>query len=101
MNRSRRGTVIWLILLGVAVALIGLGSIFDPTAVNAQIATMLVAAYAGVVGVVLIGDRLRHVKLEMPRISVPVRMSPAARKATQRARGRSDHSLTTTLTDVG
>jgi hypothetical protein len=101
MTRSRRGMVIWLVLLGIAVALIALGSIFDPTAVNAQVATILLAAYAGVAGVALIGDRLRHVKLEMPRINVPIRMSPAARKATQRARGRSDYSLTTTLTDVG
>lgn len=101
MYRSRRGTIIWLALLGAAVGIISIASIFDPTVVNSQIATSLLAMYGGVAGVTLLGERVRNIHLEMPRLTVPIRMSPAARKATQRIRGRSDYSQVMTLTDIG
>jgi hypothetical protein len=86
MNRSRRGTYVWLALLGLAVSLVILGGALYPSAlITAQGALALLAAYALVAAPMVANFELRRLHWSLPRLSPPVRMTPAARKATQRA----------------
>src|SRR5450432_2001117 len=84
MNRSRRGTYVWLMLLGLAVALVILGGLLGTAPLGTpQLA--LLAVYALVALPTVANFELKRMQLSLPRFSAPVRMTPAARKATQRA----------------
>jgi hypothetical protein len=103
MKKSRRATYIWLVLLGLAVGLIALASTGTPDsmpAVNPALALVLLIGYIMLSVATLANMRLQTLRLNMPRLSM-TRMTPAARKATQRARSRSDMPVDSTLTDLG
>ncbi|MEP7286772.1 MAG: hypothetical protein ABI947_13510 [Chloroflexota bacterium] len=99
MNRSRRGTYIWLALLGAAVGLIALASAFGT--VSTALAGGLVILYLGIAFAALANMRLRALRLTMPNLAATTRVTPAARKAAQRARTRPEYMDNHTLTDIG
>lgn len=100
MSKSRRGTYIWLVMLGIAVGLIALAAMFG-TEVSAPFAFALVVGYIAIALASIARFTLPQLNLSMPQISTAIRMTPAARQATQRARNRANFSDDTTLTDVG
>src|SRR5438105_2918784 len=101
MSKSRRGTVIWLAMLGIAVALIVLASTSATSAISPVLAFVVLIAYLGLVTGSLVNVSLSSLRLSMPRVAAATRVTPAARKAVQRARARSGYSSDATLTDVG
>src|SRR5258706_1403855 len=102
MSRSRRGTYIWLLMLGFAVALVVLaGALGTATGISAQLAFVLVAGYLLLALASLARFALPKVNLSMPRISSAIRMTPAARQATQRVRNRPNFAHDAALTDIG
>src|SRR5436309_1841284 len=101
MSKSRRGTVIWLAMLGIAVALIVLASASTTSAISPVLAFAVLIAYLGLVVGSLVNVSLSTLRLSMPRVAAATRVTPAARKAVQRARARSGYSSDATLTDVG
>jgi hypothetical protein len=89
-------------MLGLAVALVVLAGVFGTaTGITAELAFVLVAGYIGLALASLARFALPQLNFAVPQISNAIRMSPAARQATQRARGRANYSDDTTLTDIG
>src|SRR5713101_7717292 len=101
MSKNRRGTIIWLAMLGVAVALIVLASLSASSAISPVLALVVLIAYLGLVFGSLMNVSLSSLRLSVPRVAAATRVTPAARKAVQRARSRSGYSPDATLTDVG
>ena len=101
MNRSRRGTYVWLMLMGLAVALVIMGGAFGTaTAVTLQVALTLLGAYALVAAMSVANFEWWRLRYALPHFSAPVRMTPAARKATQRAHASAAPG-DAALTDIG
>lgn len=100
MSRSRRGTYIWLLMLGLAVGIVLLAGALE-AAISAEVALALVIGYIVLAGASLATIALPSLNVSMPQISSAIRMSPNARQASQRARTRPGFSRDATLTDVG
>jgi len=88
-------------MLGVAVALIVLASASATSAISPVLALVVLIAYLGLVFGSLVNVSLSTLRMSVPRLPAATRMTPAARKAVQRARSRSGYSPDATLTDVG
>src|ERR1041385_154641 len=102
MSRSRRGTYIWLLMLGLAVGIVVLaGALGTATGITTELAVALVAGYIVLALASLARFALPKVNLSMPQISSAIRTTPAARQAIQRARNRPTYGNDATLTDVG
>src|SRR3954468_7245498 len=97
MKQGRRGTVIWLILLGFVVGLLGLAAVTGNTTISPVIALTLAIAYVGVALVALADFRLQNLQGIMPPLAAATKITPAARKATQRARNRADYAGSDTM----
>src|SRR5258706_8977922 len=101
MNRSRRGTYVWLMLMGLAVLLVILGGAFGTaTAVTPQMALTLLSVYTLIAAAAVANFEWWRLRFSLPHFSAPVRMTPAARKATQRAHSRVSPG-DAALTDIG
>lgn len=107
MSRSRRGMYIWLLLLGLAVTLIAAGTV---STTSAPLGFAVVLAYIALVLGTLATSRLRGMRFEfkmpqmmpqMAQMAANARQTPAARKASQRARGRPGYNPDHTVADVG
>ncbi len=101
MNTGRRGIYIWLGLLGIAVTLIVLAGAVGTTTMSSGLALGIVVAYLGVVFAALAGNRLRTLQASLPPLVLNSKITPAARRAAQRARSRSDYASDVILTDIG
>src|SRR5260221_13226747 len=73
--------------MGLAVALVIMGGASNPVTagVTLQVALTLLGAYALVAAMSVANFEGWRLRYALPRFSAPVRMTPAARKATQRA----------------
>src|SRR5690349_2544687 len=101
MRTGQRGIYIWLLLLGLVVGFVVLAGVVGAAAISAELALAIGAIYLGLVAFAVGGNVVRNMQLPKPALRMPVRMTPAARKATQRARTRPGYSADNTLTDVG
>ena len=102
MKTGKRGTYVWLAMLGFAVTLVVAAIAAGSVALGAEFAVALVLAYMGVAFVALAGNRIRNFRLpSAPALLSAARVSPAARRATQRARSRPGYYAEAMLTDVG
>src|SRR5258708_4311658 len=99
MSKSWRGAIIWLAMLGVAVALIVLASLSASSAISRVLGLVVLIAYLGLVFGSLVN--VSSLRFSVPRVAAATRVTPAARKAVQRARSRTGYSPDSTLTDVG
>jgi hypothetical protein len=101
MNTGRRGIYIWLMMLGVAVALVVLAGALGTAALSAEVAIAIMAAYVAMALVAVAGNRLQHLQVPRPNLRAAVRTTPAARRATQRARSRPGYNADHAITDIG
>ncbi len=108
MGSGQRGVRLWVGLLGVGVALVVLGAILNPATVSPLLAITVGAAYTLIAWMALsntrpaqLGQQMNQLRNFGPSLTVAGRISPNARRASQRARNRGDFSVDTTLLDIG
>ncbi len=95
-RQSFRGTLVWLAIVGAALAVVVLGG-----NASATVATVLVGAYLGVAWLALRGAPPIALAEVLPRTERPDEMSEAAREATARARRQPDYDPLIRLLDIG
>lgn len=100
---TRRGQYIWLVLLGVVVAMLSLASVSGSATISPVIALAVVVAYIGLLAFQFGKVDLRRFSQSVQPITSSVRMTTAARRATSRARTRPEYGLGSneTLMDIG
>lgn len=96
MRVGRRGTYIWLGLIGVIVALLTLSG-----ALGAFASILFVGAYLSLLAGVFATERLRQLQNVLPTLAVNTRTTPAARAAVGRARRLTNYNTDEVVTDVG
>ncbi|MBX3063180.1 MAG: hypothetical protein KF726_09410 [Anaerolineae bacterium] len=108
MGSGRRGVRLWLGLIGVGVALVVLGAIFNPVAVSPLLAVTVGVAYTLIAWMALanlrpmeLGRQVNQLRNIGPTLTVAGRVSANGRRAAQRARNRGDFAVDTTLLDIG
>jgi len=101
MRSGQRGIYIWLVLLGLVVGFVVLAGLFGAATISAELALAIGVVYLGLVAFAMGKNLTRTIQLPKPALRMPIRATPAARKATQRARTRPGYSADSTLTDVG
>lgn len=102
MNTIRRSTYIWLALLGVAVVMVILASLSGLEGSPSPLLALLVTAlYMGVATFALARNRLPALPQIVSPLGAATKVTATARKATQRARGRSMYGGDSTLIDIG
>src|SRR5258708_5633996 len=101
MTRVRRGTYLWLLMLGAAIGIIVLAGALGTAPMSGPVAIGLMAIYLFLVFATLAQLNLSSMRVAMPRFSAAARMTSAARRAAQRARAQSNIVAEQTLTDIG
>jgi hypothetical protein len=101
MIRGRRGLIVWLVLLGLAVfgMLVAAGS--GAAAIPPLAAAAMLLGYIALVLGTLAGDRFEGMRRIVPSLAVATKASPAAKRATAKASGKFDHRMDDALLDVG
>ncbi len=102
MKTGKRGTYAWLAMLGFAVTLVVAAIAAGSVALGAEFAVGLILVYLAIAFYALAGNTIRNFRLPgAPALLSAARATPAARRATQRARARPGFNSDVTLTDVG
>jgi hypothetical protein len=101
MSRSRRGTIIGLLLMGLAVGLLFAASIVNPQQLSFQVAMVVGLIYAAIASLALVKIQMPSFQIGLPNVSAAVRTSPVARRAVQRAQSRGDYGNSVPVTDLG
>jgi hypothetical protein len=106
MMSRRRGTRVWLGILGTAVGLVVLGGLAGQVppliALMAGISYLVVAIAALTnLGPSFLRDRVQALQEIGPAVTIANRTTTAGRRAAQRARNRGEFSVEATLLDIG
>ncbi len=96
MQQGKRGTYIWLGIMGVVVVGVALSG-----AIGAVGGLLAIGGYAALLAAIFASDRLGQLQNVIPTLTVSARMTPAARDAVSRARRLSSYTTDETVTDVG
>ncbi len=97
MRQQRRGTYIWLAVIGVIAAIVAVSEL----AVAPALSLLAIGGYIALLSAIFANERLKELQNVLPALAVTAKITPAARAAVTRARRLSNFNTDETVTDVG
>lgn len=97
MRQPRRGTYVWMGLIGFVIALAALSTLAAAPALS----VLMVGAYLAMLAALFANDRLKQLQSVIPALAVTSKTTTAARNAVARARRLSSFTTDEVVTDIG